>query len=192
MAHRPSGLSASLVIGACVIVILVMAAPGAGLPAANGYVPTETPPVVIYLPWIAGDFVGLPTATPTATPSPTPTQTPTPTPTLPPACALPAQIDPAIAITVSPNRNSALQEMVGKIPFTVSMAAAASGGIPPYTYCWDIEPDGHQDASGATPTFTLTRAGIFNPLLVVIDAAGHGQYIGAPPAGSAPGAGGVR
>ena len=79
---------------------------------------------------------------------------------------------------------TALDQLVGRVPFTVSLVATASGGTPPYSICWDVEPDGHQDANVANPTFILTRTGIFDPLIVVIDAAGHGTYIGTPPPGA--------
>ena len=74
-----------------------------------------------------------------------------------------------------------MDQIVGKAPFTANLSASATGGVAPYSYCWDIEPDGHQDATGASATFTPARAGIFNPLVVAIDAEGHGRYIGAPP-----------
>jgi hypothetical protein len=199
MASRP--LSAANVNAlACLLVVLAVAAPGLAAPArpAAGYLPTatSTPAKSIYLPWIANDFIGLPTATPTetATPMPTPTltptTTPTPTPTLPPPCPLPAQSDDGITLSVSPNRSTGLEQMVGKAPFMVSLTASASGGTPPYTFCWDIEPDGHRDAVVANPTFTLTHAGIVDPLVVVLDTLGNGRSIGIPPDNSPIGHGG--
>jgi hypothetical protein len=183
----------------CLLVILIVVAPGIASPfhlpaAATGPrsddTPTATPATALYLPLIASAFVDLPAATPTATATPAPTATPTATPTLPPACPLPAQRDDGVSLTVSPNRNSALEQMVGKVPFTVSMVVSVTGGTPPYTYCWDVEPDGHQDATSADPSFTFSRAGAFNPLIVVIDAQGNGQYIGTPPVASPAGNGG--
>jgi hypothetical protein len=71
------------------------------------------------------------------------------------------------------------------------MSVVASGGAPPYSFCWDVEPDGHRDASVPDPSFTLTRTGVYQPFVVVIDAQGNGQYIGTPPTGS-PRRGGSR
>ena len=188
MVPRLSALAASLTIAVCVLAILAVAAPGTAAPAHprsdETATATATPASSIYLPVIANGFTNLPTATPTEAPTGTPTSTATPTATLAPACPLPAQRDDSIILTVSPNRNRALEQMVGKVPFTVNMSAAVSGGAPPYTYCWDLEPDGHQDAVVANPTFTLSRAGAYQPLIVVFDAQGQGQYTGVPPAGS--------
>lgn len=176
-------------LGAGALALLLAAIPGLAAPRApSDYIPTATPIVVatptpvavIYLPAIIAEFVALPTATPTATATATPTGTPTPTPTLPPPCPLPAHVAAQISLVVLPNSASSLEQMVGRVPFTVHLLATASGGSPPYSFCWDIEPDGHFDALVADPTFILTRPGVFNPFVVVIDAAGNGTYIGAP------------
>jgi hypothetical protein len=169
--------------------------------------PTETPtatpdasPAIIYLPVIIRDFAGLPTATPTetmtptetATPTPTPshtpTFTPTPTPTIPPPCAVPAVINLDMSLAVTPNSSQGLEGLVGRVPFTITLTAEVSGGSPPYIYCWDIEPDGRRDATAAAASFVITSKGIYQPFVVATDATGHGVYIGAPPARSAPGA----
>jgi hypothetical protein len=167
---------------ACVAVILIVTPPGMAAPRISD--DTPTPAIALYLPWIASDFVGLPTATPTETSTPTPTATATATPTLAPPCPLPAERASAIAVTVSPNRASALEQMIGRAPFSVNLSAAVSGGIAPYSYCWDVEPDGHFDALTADLTVTLLHPGVLNPLLVVFDAQGQGQYVGTPPASS--------
>ena len=188
MTPRGSNFAAGLLIVACLLAILAVATPGVAAPVrpSSDDTPTTTatPVAVLYLPVIASGFVSLPTATTTATATASPTATPTPTPTLPPPCPLPAERDDRMTITVSPNRATALEQLVGRVPFTVNMAASASGGVEPYSFCWDLEPDGHQDATVANPTFTLTRAGAVQPLIVVFDAQGNGQYAGIPPAGS--------
>jgi hypothetical protein len=188
MVPRPSGVTTCLVILVCLLVILTVTTPGTASPPGPSAEETTTPSSAqvsaIYLPVVGSNVTDLPTATPTQTFTPTPTATPTATPTPPPACTLPAQSDTSIVLTITPNRDTALEQLVGRAPFTVNMTAAVTGGTPPYTYCWDLEPDGHQDASIADPTFTLIRAGAYDPLLVVFDSEGRGQYVGTPPAAS--------
>jgi len=150
----------------------------------------------------AAERVHQETATPTATAvgqsfipvivqqnpyNPTRTATPTATPTPLPPCALPSAVDAFIVVTVTPNETSPLEQLVGRVPFRVQLAADVSGGVAPYSFCWDIEPDGHRDAEERNPVITLTRPGAYHPFLVVTDAQGRGQYVGNPPSGAAPG-----
>ncbi len=113
--------------------------------------------------------------------NPTRTSTPTATPTPLPPCALPSTIDASIVITVTPNQSSPLEQLVGRVPFTVQFVTSVSGGTAPYSFCWDVEPDGHRDAQAPNPIIALTRPGIYHPFLVVTDAEGMGQYVGSPP-----------
>lgn len=138
--------------------------PPIGSPAAA---PAQGTPVsAIFLPLITQDNAYRPTATPTRQP----------------ACALPAVVDAGMSITVTPDDRSPLEQRVGRVPFTVTFHAQAGGGVAPYSFCWDIEPDGQRDAAGDRPTFTLTRPDVYTPLVVVTDANGHGLYVGTPPA----------
>jgi PKD repeat protein len=59
----------------------------------------------------------------------------------------------------------------GKEPFTVSFRAAVIGGVPPYTYSWELGDGGN--SSMAAPAHEYGSAGSFKASLVVKDSAGN-------------------
>ena len=210
MSFRFAGPSAAAVVLACALVMLLAVAPGVAAPPGNGLIeddsPTETPiatpdaaAAIVYLPVLISNFAGLPTATPTETvtptetatpsptPSPTPTHTPTPSPTVPPPCAIPPVINLDMTLAITPNSTEGLDRLVGRVPFSVTLSAHVAGGEPPYTYCWDIEPDGKRDSTAANLSLLITTKGIYQPFVVATDALESGLYSGTPPAAMAPG-----
>jgi hypothetical protein len=58
----------------------------------------------------------------------------------------------------------------GKIDTSISLIGSASGGVPPYTFKWDLDDDGEfDDASGSTVTNSWDAPGEYTIRLKVID-----------------------
>ena len=77
--------------------------------------------------------------------------------------------DPKAVITTSAT--------VGFLPLTVTFDATEStdpdnGDTANLSYEWDFDNDGKVDSTEAKPTFEFTKAGVFNPILTVLDGKG--------------------
>ncbi len=101
--------------------------------------------------------------------APTPTSTPIPTPTKIPPTPL-----PALHATILPDTETSFRQVTGRAPFTVTFAANVSGGVPPYTYAWDVNGDTQSDsAEKSPPPVVFARPSAYNVALRVTDAAGQ-------------------